>query len=141
MSLVDVADQYPLLVGAFVVAVGWPLLTGLLSFLDGWLAKKSPTAQGLLRAAGFDLKRFSAIVVSTVLQRANLPVPPEIVEAAKKRADLPIGPSHPALVTDSGEIIAAKTTSSSLPAQAKRAVEQAVTAPPKDPPKPSGGVA
>jgi hypothetical protein len=76
--------EHPELAITLFVTVGWPLLTGLASFVDEQIAARFPMVQALLRSAGFDAKRFLAVLVSLAANRARLPIPPEVLEVAAR---------------------------------------------------------
>lgn len=90
---------HPDLVAVLMVAVVWPVLSGAASYADEWLARRFPTAAAMLRASGFDAKRFLALAGSVLRRRVpTLPIPPEVIEATARRSVPPAKDSEPTVV-------------------------------------------
>jgi hypothetical protein len=90
---------HPELVAVLMTAVVWPALTGAASYADEWLARRAPTLAAILRAGGFDAKRFLAILGELARRKVpRLPIPPEVIEATSRRSVPPAKDSDPTAV-------------------------------------------
>ena len=90
---------HPDLVAVLMVAVVWPVLSGAASYADEWLARRFPTAAAMLRASGFDAKRFLALALAVLRRKVpTLPIPPEVIEATARRSVPPAKDSEPTII-------------------------------------------